>query len=225
MSKRYGILVDIGSCWGCGVCVVACKQENGLPPNIDDKPGTRGLAWNQVLRILDGIYPDLSGQYLYIHCMHCENPPCLEACPVDGAIYKREDGLVLIDKSKCDGCKDEPKGPACIPACPYGALQFNDKKTVVEACTLCVQRLNAGLEPACVRACLGRALTFGDFNDPDSNVSKGLRLAGDRVFILKPERRTEPSVRYIRPPGVSLEKVSRLDKTEVIYGFQKQAYV
>jgi len=222
MAKQHGILVDIGSCMGCGVCVIACKQENDLPPHLDDKPGTKGIAWNQVLSIHEGIHPDLSINYLCLHCMHCENPLCVESCPVAGAIYKREDGLVLIDKGKCDGCKDRPEGPKCVPACPYGAIQFNGEKGVVEACTLCVHLIDAGLEPACVRACIGGALTFGDFNDPKSKVSEKVRAAGDRVFVLNPERGANPSVRYIRPQGVSLDRVSCLDKAKVMYGFDKQ---
>lgn len=221
MAKQYGIAVDISSCIGCGLCVMACKQEHNLPPNVDDVPGTDGRAWNQVLELLQGIYPDLSGYYLYLQCMHCENLPCRDACPIEGAIYKREDGLVLFDRQKCNGCRDKPEGPRCIPACPYGVIQFNDKETVAEACALCVHLIDAGLEPACVRACPGGTLIFGDLNDRNSKASQALRAAGDRVFVLKPERGTNPSVRYIRPRRVSLDRVSNIDKAKWLYGFKK----
>lgn len=227
MSKDYGILVDVGSCIGCGVCVAACKQENDLPPYIDDRPGTIGLAWNQVLQISDGVYPDLSRHYLHLHCMHCARPPCVESCPKD-AICKREDGIVLITGDKCNACEDQTEGiKKCIPACPYGAIQFSEEKGVVEACTLCVHRIDAGadLEPVCVRACIARCLTFGDFGDPDSEVSQKVREAGDNVFVLKPEEGSKPSVRYIKPPGVGLDQVARLDKAVVMYGFKKQPHV
>lgn len=226
MSKEYGILVDVGSCIGCGVCVVACKQENALPPYIDDRPGTLGLAWNQVLQISEGVYPNLSRHCLHLHCMHCADPPCIEACPKE-AIYKREeDGLVLIAKGKCDACVDQPEGiKKCLPACPYGAIQFSEEKGVVEACTLCVHRLEVGLEPACVRACIARCLTFGDFDDPSSEVSQKVREAGNNIFVLKPEAGSKPSIRYIKPPGVSLDKLVCLDKAVVMYGFRKQAHV
>lgn len=221
MAKQYGIAVDINTCIGCGICVIACKQEHNLPPNIDDVPGTTGMAWNQVLSMPEGVYPDLSMYYLTLHCMHCENPPCVEACPIEGALYKREDGIVLIDKEKCDGCKAKPEGPRCIPACPYGVLQFDDKKGVAAGCNLCVHLVDAGLEPACVKACLGGTLIFGDLNDPNSKASKALKAAGDRVFVLKPEKGTNPCLRYIRPEGVSLERVSNIAKAEKLYGFKK----
>jgi len=222
MTKQYGIAVDINSCIGCGICVIACKQEHNLSPHVDDVPGTRGAAWNQVLSMLEGTYPDLSMQYLYLHCMHCENPPCVEACPVEGALTKREDGIVLIDKEKCDGCKGKSEGPRCIPACPYGAIQFDASKGVAEACTLCAHLVDAGHEPACVKACLGGTLTFGDLNDPNSKISKALKAAGDRVFVLKAEKGTNPSVRYIRPEGVNVERVTNIAKAKLMYGFNKQ---
>ena len=222
MSKRYGILVDIEACLGCGVCVITCKQENNLPPNTDDKPGTRGVAWNQVLSLPEGTYPDLSMYYLHVHCMHCENPPCVPSCP-QGAIVKQKDGFVLISKSKCDACRNEPGGiKKCTVACPYGAIQFNDKKGVVEACTMCVHRVESGGEPACVKNCIGGALTFGDLNDSGSKISKAVAAAGDRVFILLPEKGTGPSVQYIRPQDVNLSRVSDLDKAKRMYGFRKK---
>ena len=224
MAKQYGILVDISSCIGCGVCVIACKQENNLSPNIDDIPGTRGIAWNQVLSIAEGVYPELLMFYLYLHCMHCENPPCLEACPKD-AIYKREDGVVLIAKGKCNACEDQPgQIRLCIPACPYSAIQFNQDKGTVEACTFCVHRLEVGLEPACVRACLGRCLIFGDLNDPDSRIAQKVKEAGDRAFVLKLEEECGPSILYINPDGVNLAKVSPLNEVKPIFGY-KSNYV
>lgn len=227
MAKQYGILVDVAYCLGCGVCVAACKQENNLPPYINDRPGTIGLAWNQVLQISDGVYPDLSRYPFPLHCVHCENPPCVEACPKD-AIYRNENGIVLIAKGKCNACVDQPEGiKKCIPACPYGAVQFSEEKGVVEACTLCAHRIeaDADLEPACVRACIGRCLAFGDLNDPNSKISQKIKEAGDSVFVLKPEKGTNPSLRYIKPPGVSLDKVANLDKAVVMYGYEKQPHV
>ena len=222
MAKQYGILVDVNSCIGCGVCVIACKQEHNLPPHTDDRPGTTGLAWNKVVQITEGKYPDISIEYLYVQCMHCAAPPCVEACPKD-AIHKREDGIVLIDKAKCNACADQPDGvKKCIPACPYGAIQFNEEESVAQAYTLCVHRIEENLKPACVRACVGNCLLFGDLGDPNSEVSQKVREAGDRVFVLKPEKETNPSLRYIRPPGVSLDKVSFIDKAEIIYGFKWQ---
>ncbi len=221
MTKQYGIAVDIGTCIGCGICIIACKQEHNLPPYVDDVPGTAGTAWNQVLSMLEGTYPNLSMYYLPLHCMHCEKPPCVEACPIKGALSKRDDGLVIIDKEKCDGCKNKSGGPRCIPVCPYGALQLNGKKGVVEGCNLCAHLIDSGLDPACVKACLGGTLIFGDLNNPDSKVSQTLKAAGDRVFVLKPEKETIPCIRYIRPEGVSVKRVSNIAKAKKLYGFKK----
>jgi Fe-S-cluster-containing dehydrogenase component len=201
-------------CVGCGVCVVACKLENNLPPHVNDKPGTIGIAWNRVVSITEGIYPKLLTQHLTVHCMHCENPPCMAACPKD-AIKKQKDGIVLISGSKCNACEDQPGGEKkCISACPYGAIRFNAEKGVVQACTLCAKRIKVGLEPACVRACVSKALIFGDLNDPASKVSKAINEASDRIFVLKSEEKTDPSVRYIWSKRISLEQ--RTDLARVI---------
>ncbi|MDP2917049.1 MAG: 4Fe-4S dicluster domain-containing protein [Dehalococcoidia bacterium] len=227
MSKQYGILVDVAYCFGCGVCVIACKQENNLPPYADDKPGTIGTSWNQVLQISEGVYPDVSVHPFPLHCVHCENPPCAIACPKD-AINRSEDGIVLISRGKCNVCVDQPGGvKKCIPECPYGAIQFSEEKGAVEACTLCAHRRGTGdeREPACVRACIGRCLTFGDLNDPDSKISRKIREAGKEVYVLKPDNGTNPSIRYIKPPGVSLEKIANLAKAVVMYGYKKQPHV
>ncbi|MFC1971385.1 4Fe-4S dicluster domain-containing protein [Chloroflexota bacterium] len=220
MSKQYGMLVDIESCLGCGICVVACKQEHDLPPTKDDIPGTKGIAWNQVLSFPEGIYPEMTMEYLYLQCMHCEEPPCRVSCPKD-AIFKRDDGIVLFDKNKCDGCKNVPQGPKCIPACPYGIIQL-DKKGIAEACTLCTHLVDKGLEPACVKACIGGSLIFGDINDPNSKVSKKIKEAGDRVFMLKPESGAKPCLRYIIPKAVNMERMTSLNQATKLYGFEKQ---
>lgn len=220
-TKKYGLLVDMTYCFGCGVCVAACKQENDLPPYMDDKPGTIGLSWNQVLSFSEGIYPELSVQYLPIHCMHCEKPPCVESCPKQ-AIHKREDGIVFIANNQCNACEDQPNGTKkCIPACPYEAISFNEEKRVAEACTLCLHRIEVGLEPACVRACIGGAIAFGDFNDPGSKASQALQAAKGRAFVLKPERDTVPSVWYISPEKFNKDKLSNIASGRIIYGSKK----
>jgi len=119
--------------------------------------------------------------------MHCANPACVEYCPI-GALWKREDGLVLIDGEKCDGCQ------ACVAACPYGTIVYSAEMEAVEKCDLCAHRIDQGLEPFCVVCCEGQAMYFGDLNDPSSEVS---RLLADRgTFTLMPEAGTSPSIFY-----------------------------
>jgi len=222
MGKDYGILVDVERCLGCGVCVTVCKQENGLPPHIDDVPGTTGTSWNQVLAISEGKYPNFWEYHFPVHCMHCQEPPCVPSCPQE-AIKKNDNGIVLINENKCNGCEDETdKLRKCVSACPYGAVQFNLEKGVAQACTFCVHRVSAGVEPACVRACIGRCMTFGDFSDPDSEVSKQAVEAGERLFVLGEEKKTRPFLKYInpsRPHNARVDKISPLARVRAVYGY------
>jgi tetrathionate reductase subunit B len=208
MSKQYGILVDIATCIGCKVCMVACKQINDLDPSNTDTPGSQD--WNHWITLLDigptGTYPNLQMYHLPIYCQHCANPVCAEACPVE-AISKLEIGVVHIDKNRCNGCKGDPDDVVkCIQACPYRAFQINPKTHKAEGCTLCLPMISKGLQPACVRACPGGCLTFGNLKDPRSLISKRLRKARDRAFTLRPEQGTKPSVWYIAPEGASIEQ-------------------
>ena len=114
----------------------------------------------------------------------------------------------FVRTDKCDGCKDFVGVPKCIPPCPYQVIQFDEKRGIVEFCTLCAHRIDAGLEPACVRACMGKCLIFGDFGDPNSEVSRIVRAAGDNAFVLKPEKGAKPSIWYIKPAELSLDYIS-----------------
>ena len=102
----YGMLIDLKKCVGCHACAVACKEAHGTPPAV---------MRSHVERAFEGTYPQAVKHVVPMLCMHCENAPCIAACAVEGATYKRDDGIVMIDKEKCIGCK------ACITACPYAA--------------------------------------------------------------------------------------------------------
>ena len=176
----YGMLIDLKKCVGCHACAVACKEAHGTPP---------GITRSHVKREFEGEYPDATMHIVPMLCMHCENPPCVEACPTEGATYKREDGIVVVDKEKCIGCK------YCMMACPYGVRSWSPSEHVVEKCTMCWHRLAKGLQPACVEVCPGRVRFFGDFNDPESEVSRLLRERAHKQLL--PERGTNPSVYYL----------------------------
>jgi len=187
--KQYGMVIDLDACIGCHACSIACKFENGTEV---------GLDWHRVETVGDpnakvgqdipaGVYPDLSMYWLPIPCMHCGNPPCMEVCPA-AAISKGTEGIVLVDKEKCVGCK------YCSWVCPYKVPQFGEDGTM-QKCTLCAHRIAKGQEPACVVACVYGARVFGDVNDPHSEASK--LIARKHGGVLLPEQRTNPAVYYV----------------------------
>lgn len=184
MSKRYGLVMDLDRCIGCQTCRIVCKVENYLDVGTGIRVVTIGGAYIDTPK---GKYPNLSMHWLPVPCMHCDKAPCLDACPTE-AIYKREDGIVLIDEEKCNGCQ------VCVDACPYDSLNYDDNRDVIQKCTFCHHRIDQGLEPFCKVCCPAEAIFFGDLNDPESEVSR-LILEKD-AYILKPEFGTMPGVYY-----------------------------
>ncbi|MFQ5642355.1 MAG: sulfate reduction electron transfer complex DsrMKJOP subunit DsrO, partial [Thiogranum sp.] len=180
-EKRWGILVDTNKCASnCDACVSACKEENGWGETETHSNQEQQAQW---IRKVD-IRNKATGfaATLPLMCQHCENPPCTDVCPT-GASFKRADGIVLVDKHICIGCR------YCMMACPYKARSFihedlHDQlpwaprgKGTVESCTLCVQRVDNDDTPACVEACSAgnhNALIFGDLYDANSEISREL---------------------------------------------------
>ena len=177
----YAMVIDKRRCVACMACVVACKKENDVPP---DQYRTR------VVEQVEGQFPLLRMDLRPELCNHCDNPPCVYNCPT-GASYKRkEDGLVLLKKHRCVGCK------ACMAACPYDARYINHGKGFADKCTFCDHRLKVGKEPACVATCVGKSRIFGDLDDPDSAVSKALRE--NHAEVLLKGAGTKPRVFYVK---------------------------
>lgn len=174
---KYGMVINLSVCMRCRACMVACKTEHQIPTGKHDGQEYHRI---RVLEYENGKYPSVKRIFAPILCMQCEIAPCIDVCPVPDAIYRNEDGIVIVNKDKCDGCK------RCIQACPYNALYYNEEKHVVDKCDFCVDRIVQGLEPACVATCMGKALTFGDLDDPKSEISRLVeknRVKPDRPLL------------------------------------------
>lgn len=180
---RKTLVVDLDRCTGCKSCEVACKQENDV---------VLGSAWNKVVTVgPSGDYPNIEMYFLPTLCQQCEDPECVKVCPTGASFKRKEDGVVLVDREKCIGCR------YCMMACPYGVRSFNEEKKVVEKCTLCDHLQAIGEKPACVKNCPSKARFFGDLDDPDSDVSKAIKEAGNKNVHSLPDLGNKPTVRYI----------------------------
>ncbi len=164
---RYGMVIDVTKCNGCYNCFIVCKDEycgSDHKPYSLGQPMT-GQSWMKVTEKERGQYPKVKVDYTAIPCMHCENPPCRAVDP--DAVYKREDGIVIIDPKDASGNKD------IVTRCPYRVIYWNEEKKVAQKCTMCAHLLDAGWkEPRCVEACPTGTLVFGDLDDPTSEVSR-----------------------------------------------------
>ncbi len=208
---HWGMLIDLRKCIGCQSCVVACKSENNVPIGVY-RTWVQVVETGQWERDPDNDGPVTIGKESYVPsvkrfslprlCNHCDDPPCVEVCPVK-ATFKREDGLVLIDYPKCIGCG------YCIQACPYDARFFNPVQQTADKCTFCVQRIDRGLLPACVASCVGRARIFGDMNDPNSEI--GTLLAQYPTERLNVSAGTHPQVFYIQLDGDLVDSATALN--------------
>ncbi len=188
MSKVF--VFDVSRCTGCYNCQLACKDEhcgNDWAPYAASQPDI-GQFWIKVNEMIQGTVPKVKMHYLPHMCNHCDNPACVAACPT-GAAYKREDGLVVFDTEKCNGCKK------CMDACPYeGVIYFNEESKLAQKCTGCAHLLDDGAElPRCVEACPTEALKFGE----EENLIKLVRGAD----VWKPETGASPRVFYRNIPG------------------------
>ncbi len=195
---RWGMIIDTTKCAsGCSDCVTACNTENGL----SGATGPQDSQWIRKLNIRhlkSGVETSLP-----MLCQHCEHPPCVDVCPT-GASMKRADGIVLVDRHTCIGCR------YCMMACPYKARSFVHEpltdqnpevprgKGCVESCTFCVQKVDRGENTtACVEACNAaghKAMLFGDLNDPQSEIAQTMKTYA--TTEVRADLRLNTGVRY-----------------------------
>ncbi len=213
-DKRWAMVIDLTRCTGCAGCQLACKAENFTPP---------GITWSRVEFLEVVSYPQSRRHAIPVGCMQCEGPECVRVCPT-GASSQRKDGIVTVDADKCIGCKSCmiacPYGARYIleeertyfPGyiTPYEEQGYSNFQVgTVSKCDFCAHRIDEGLSnglvpgvdreatPACVINCWANARTFGDLNDPNSEVHK--LVSSGQVVQLKPETGLDPRVFYLAP--------------------------
>ncbi len=211
-TPRWGMVIDLNRCVGCQTCTIACKHANDTTP---------GVQWRRVLDVEQGTFPDVERLFLVTGCQHCAEPPCVPVCPT-GATRQREDGLVTMNYDVCIGCAycavSCPYNARTIVhemTGYYGEQRTTQEKAtahperigVAQKCTFCVERVDEGLErglvpgvdpdatPACSASCISQAIQFGDFNDPDSNVSRLTRE--NESLQLNADVGTDPQIKYL----------------------------
>ena len=195
-------LIDIEKCIGCGKCVQACKAENNVP--LD---GQSFRTWIERYEIdsddwehprvdspnggYDGFpastRPGVKTFFVPKMCNHCEDSPCVQVCPV-GATFVSPDGVVLVDKDYCLGCR------YCVQACPYGCRYIHPETHTADKCTMCYHRITKGLQTACVEVCPTGARYLGDLKNPTDPIHAFLRT--HKVQVLKPQMATHPKAFY-----------------------------
>ena len=172
--SRYGIAVDVSKCVGCYNCFLTCRDEyagNDYPGYSAAQPMSGG-NWMKVQEVERGTYPHVKVDYVPMTCAHCDEAACVKL-DQSGAIYRREDGIVLIDPEKAKGNKE------LVNMCPYRRIEWNEELSLPQKCTMCAHLLDAGdPEPRCVESCPSEALIFGDLDDPESKISKLMASGG-----------------------------------------------
>ncbi len=210
-DKRFGMVIDLNSCVGCQTCTIACKHANDTPP---------GVQWRRVIDVELGTFPNVERLFMVTGCQHCAEPSCVPVCPT-GATKQRADGLVTMDYDLCIGCgycavacpyqartiAHEQNWYYGQPTAQETQVAHDDRIGVANKCTFCIDKVDSGLAagltpgvdpdatPACANACIATAIHFGDFNDPDSNVSQ---LSNeDNSVQMHAELGNDPQVKYL----------------------------
>jgi Fe-S-cluster-containing dehydrogenase component len=191
---RYGMVIDETLCNGCYSCFLACRDEfcGNEYPNYSASQPIAGMNWMRVVERERGQYPKVKVAYTSILCMHCDEALCVQMSQ-DGTVYRRNDGIVMIDPERAKGQKQ------VLSTCPYRIIEWNEEQQLPQKCTFCAHLLDKGWkEPRCAEACPTQAILFGDLDDPSSEVSQ--RLATQKALPLHPEYNLKEKVTYIGLP-------------------------
>jgi len=179
-QMQIGFYIDQSRCIGCYTCVVACKDWHDIPAGP--------ASWRRVITLEKGRYPKLFMAFLSVSCLHCAQPTCVPACPVNAISKRNEDGIVVVDREACLG--NEQCAMFCKEACPYEAPQFGaEEEAKMQMCDLCVDRWEDGKKPVCVEACPMRALDAGPVDELEAKY--GVLKEGEGFIYINKNR---PSV-------------------------------
>jgi Fe-S-cluster-containing dehydrogenase component len=206
---RLGLLIDVTRCSGCYNCFLACRDEhygNDYPGYSAPQP-LDGQFWLQMKEVEGGKYPRPRLNYIAVPCQHCQNAPCSDAAK-DGAVYRRGDGIVMIDPVKAKGQEQ------IVGSCPYRVIYWNADLELPQKCGMCAQRLDTGdKQPRCAESCPTGAMVFGDLDDPASEIAQ--RLSAVTAEVFHPEYGTDPLVHYAGLPGRMIAGEVVLDGSDV----------
>lgn len=191
---RYGMVINIDKCNGCYNCFLACRDEfegNDYLPFSVSQPST-GKSWIHISERERGVCPKVKVDYIPLPCLHCSEAPCVKAS-AKGEVYRRPDGIVLIDPIKSIGHKE------IMSTCPHRVIQWNEERNVPQKCTFCIHLLEQGWkEPRCVEACPSGSLLFGDLDEPDNEIFRLIKSSC--IEELHPEYGLKPNVVFIDLP-------------------------
>jgi anaerobic dimethyl sulfoxide reductase subunit B (iron-sulfur subunit) len=166
---QFGFYFDQTRCTGCATCVLACRSWHAIPGDPAN--------WARVQATEAGLYPAVSLSFLFSTCWHCAQPACAAACPVEAVHKRAEDGITIVDRTRClggDACSH-----ACLKACPYKAPQFSSESSAkMQKCDLCLDRWSEGKRPICVESCPVRALDAGPEGELAARYSAGRKALG-----------------------------------------------
>ncbi len=192
-GKKYGWFIDTRRCFGCHGCEVSCKSENDVP---------LGKYIRQTFYKDVGQYPKVARMFMPMACQHCEDAPCIKACPC-GALKKGTGGSVIIDYDTCCG------HATCVEVCPYGAIYMDPVANQAVKCHNCYHRVEEDMEPACANTCPADAIHFGDLNDSESKISAAMAEAKKNdvgVTQLRSEKKTNPRMWFAGDSPAEIEE-------------------